>query len=298
LLGQYLIAFREALETALIAAIILSYLSRSRRAFLTSYIWVGIILATVASITFGVLTWFTYEILSESFKLLFEALTAFIAVFVLSSMIYWMAIRGRYIREEVEKHVEVAASLSTRVSLISLSFVVAFREGFEMVLFITPFMLNDILPTLTGTLLGILTALFIAYGIFMFGMKINLQRFFYFTSILLILLAGGLAGYGVHELLEYYEQIRFKLGWLAEPAYKLNISADSPFHHKGLIGSVFAVMLGYTVSPEWARIIVHLSYLAITLPFIMWTYKKANKEGRRKVQGKISAWRQSCCERY
>jgi high-affinity iron transporter len=297
LLGQYLIAFREALETALIAAIILSYLKRNGKAFLTRYVWVGIILATVASITFGALTWFTYEILSESFKLLFEALTAFIAVFVLSSMIYWMAIRGRYIQEEVEKHVEVAASLNTMVSLISLSFVVAFREGFEMVLFITPFMLNDILPTLTGTLLGILTAVFLAYGIFMFGMKINLQRFFYFTSILLILLAGGLAGYGVHELLEYYEQIGFKFGWLAEPAYKLNISADSPFHHKGLIGSVFAVMFGYTVSPEWARIIVHLSYLAITLPFIMWTYKKANKEGRRKVQGKISAWRQSCCER-
>jgi len=278
LLGQYLIAFREALETALIVAIISSYLMRSGRAFLTRYVWVGIILATVASITFGALVWFTYGILSETPKLLFEALTAFVAVFVLSSMIYWMAIRGRYIREEMEKRVEVAASLSSMVSLISLSFVVAFREGFEMVLFITPFLLTDILPTLIGALLGILTAVFLAYGIFTLGMKINLQRFFYFTSILLILLAGGLAGYGVHELLEYYKQIGFKVGWLAEPAYRLNIPADNPFHHKGLIGSVFAVMFGYTVSAEWARIIVHLLYLAIALPLIIWTYKKINKE--------------------
>ena len=278
MLGQYLIAFREALETALIAAIILSYLKRGGRAFLTRYVWVGIILATFVSITFGALVWFTYGILSETFKLLLEALTAFVAVFILSSMIYWMTIRGRYNREEMEKRVEVAASSSTKVSLISLSFVVAFREGFEMVLFITPFLLTDTLPTLIGALLGILTAVFLAYGIFTLGMKINLQRFFYFTSILLILLAGGLAGYGVHELLEYYEQIGFKVGWLAESAYRLNIPADSPFHHKGLIGSVFAVMFGYTVSAEWARIIVHLLYLAIALPFIMWTYKKMNEE--------------------
>jgi high-affinity iron transporter len=277
-LGQYLIAFREALETALIAAIILSYLKRSGRAFLTRYIWVGIILAATFSITFGTLVWFTYSILSETFKLLFEALTAFVAVFVLSSMIYWMAVRGRYIREEMEKRVKVAASLSTIVSLISLSFIVAFREGFEMVLFITPFLLTETLTTLLGAFFGILTAVLLAYGIFVLGMKINMQRFFYFTSIMLILLAGGLAGYGTHELLEYYEQIGFNVSWLAEPAYTLNIPVDSPFHHKGLIGSVLAVMFGYTVSAEWARIIVHFSYLAIALPLVIWIYRKIDKE--------------------
>ena len=147
-----------------------------------------------------------------------------------------------------------------------------------MVLFITPFLLTETLTTLLGAFFGILTAVFLAYGIFVLGMKINLQKFFYFTSIMLILLAGGLAGYGTHELLEYYEQIGFNVSWLAEPAYALNIPVDSPFHHKGLIGSVFAVMFGYTVSAEWARMIVHFSYLAIALPLVIWIYRKTSRE--------------------
>ncbi|MEM3459408.1 MAG: FTR1 family protein [Candidatus Bathyarchaeia archaeon] len=272
--GQYLITFRETLEAALIAAIILSYLARSGRHGLTRYVWYGISSAVVASLSISVIVWFTYGILPDTFRLLFEALAAFIAVAVLSFMIYWMAVKGRHIREETEKHVERAASRSAIIGLSSLGFIVVFREGFETVLFLTPFLLNDAIATLTGMLLGILTAVLLAYGIFVAGMKINLQRFFYLTSVMLILLAGGLAGYGTHELLEYYEETGFKAGWLSESAYALNIPADSPLHHKGVIGSIFAVLFGYTVSAEWARIIVHISYLAIALPLVMWVYRK------------------------
>ncbi len=88
------------------------------------------------------------------------------------------------------------------------------------------------------------------------------------------MLAGGLAGYGTHELLEYYENSGANTGWFGEVAFNLNIPSDNPFHHKGLIGSIFAVMFGYTTSAEWARIIVHLSYLAVMLPIIFFIYKK------------------------
>jgi high-affinity iron transporter len=137
-----------------------------------------------------------------------------------------------------------------------------------------PFLLIDAFATLAGMFVGLLTAVLLAYGLFAIGMKISLQRFFYFTIIMLILLAGGLAGYGAHELLEYYEETGFQVGWLNEPAYVLNIPLDSPFHHKGWIGSIFAVMFGYTVSAELARIIVHISYLAVALPLVIWVYKK------------------------
>jgi high-affinity iron transporter len=45
MLGQYLITFREAFEAALITAIILSYLLRSGRHGLVSYVLYGVILA-------------------------------------------------------------------------------------------------------------------------------------------------------------------------------------------------------------------------------------------------------------
>jgi len=62
-------------------------------------------------------------------------------------------------------------------------------------------------------------------------------------------------------------------GWLGNYAYVLDIPSESPFHHKGVIGSIFAVMFGYTVKAEWARVIVHLVFLTISLPLVVFAYK-------------------------
>jgi len=92
-----------------------------------------------------------------------------------------------------------------------------------------------------------------------------------------LLTYDGLAGYSVHELIEYYGKTGIQMGWLAEPAYALNIPSDSQLHHKGMIGSIFAATFGYTVSPEWARVIVHLAYQATMLPLVVWIYKKGKR---------------------
>lgn len=193
---------------------------------------------------------------------------------MLSSMIYWMATKGKELRVEVESRVETIATGGAPFALTSFSFIVVIREGLETVLFLTPFLLRDIIDTLVGAVLGIVASLTIAYAIFLIGMKIDIRRFFYFTSILLVLLAGGLAGYGIHELVEYSKETGVKLGWLGEYAYVLDVPKDSPLHHKGTIGSVFAVMFGYTVKAEWIRVIVHLAYLAIAFPMVVLIYKK------------------------
>jgi len=274
ILGQYLITFREVLEAAFIIAIMLSYLIRTHRNKLVRYVWYGVYLAILTSLSLGAFIWFIYGTLTETSRLLFEALAAFLAVIVLSSMIYWMAIKGKYIRQEIEKHIEIVTTKGTIIGLISFAFIIVFREGFESILFLTPFLLDDAIPTFIGMIAGMIAAFILSYSIFIAGMRINLRNFFYLTNILLILLAGGLAGYGVHELLEYYEKTGVHTGWLAEPAYSLNIPEDSLLHHKGIIGSIFAVMFGYSISPEWVRIIVHLIYLAIMLLIIIQVYKK------------------------
>jgi high-affinity iron transporter len=76
----------------------------------------------------------------------------------------------------------------------------------------------------------------------------------------------------MHELIEGTGASSW--GWLGQAAYDLQIPADHPLHHKGIVGSIFAVMFGYTVKAEWARVIVHVSYLAVALPLIMWIYQK------------------------
>jgi len=274
MLGQYLIAFREVLEAALITSIVLAYLARTGRNPLSRYVWYGVFSATVASVVLGTSIWLAYGTLSKSVQVLFEGVAALIAVVVLSSMIYWMATKGKELKVEVERRLEVIATSGAALGLVSFAFIAVFREGLETVLFLTPFLVTDTVATVAGLFLGTLTSLALAYGIFVVGMKINIRRFFYFTSILLVLLAGGLAGYGVHELIEYSEFAGTGLGWLGSPAYVLSVPSDSPFHHKGVIGSIFAVMFGYTVKAEWLRLIVHFGYLALVLPMVIWVYKK------------------------
>ncbi|MCW4020199.1 MAG: FTR1 family protein [Candidatus Bathyarchaeota archaeon] len=278
MLGQFLLAFREALEAAFITAIILAYLKRTKRNSLSRYIWYGVYAAVAASLIFGVSIWLIYGGLSVSAKALFEGAAALFAASVLSSMIYWMATKGKELRTELERKVEDIATRQATVGLISFAFVAVFREGLETVLFLTPFLLEDATSTLVGASLGILASSAFAYGIFVVGMKINMKKFFYLTSILLILLAGGLAGYGVHELVEYSEEMGIELGWIGQPAYVLDIPKDNVLHHKGAIGSIFAVMFGYTVKAEWARMIVHLSYLAATLPLLVRVYRKGRTQ--------------------
>ncbi len=274
MIGQFLLAFRETLEAALIIAIVLTYLSRTRRKTLIRYAWYGVYTAVAASIALGVLVWLLFGGLVGPSKALFEGVAALIAVSVLSSMIYWMATKGKKIREELEKQLETIAARNTIMALMSFSFIVVFREGLETVLFLSPFMVEDAAGTLVGAAIGVILSLILAYAIFVVGMKINIRKFFYVTSILLVFLAAGLVGYGAHELVEYSKDSGVETGWLGEYAYTLDIPESSPLHHKGVIGSILAVMFGYTVKAEWLRLIVHLVYLVGALPLVVHIYRK------------------------
>lgn len=274
MLGQLIIMLRESFEAVLITSIILAYLKRTNREHLTKYVWYGFYVAIVFSVLLGVAIWSVYGSLERNAQILFEGSAAWLAVIVLSSMIYWMALKGKRIKEELEIKVERAISRGVVVGLFSFAFIIVFREGLETVLFLTPFLVSDILGTLLGTFLGGIGAIMISYMIYSVGMKINLRRFFYYTSILLILLAGGLAGYGTHEFIEYSESIGIELGWLAEKAYVLPISSDNVFHHKSVIGAILAVMFGYTTEAEWARLIIHILYLTIAIPLVVNIYRR------------------------
>jgi len=275
MLGQFVITLREGFEAGLIIGIMIAYLIRTNRNNLVKYVFSGSYLAIILGIIIGAFVFLIYGTLSRSFQLLFEVLAAYLAVAVLTTVILWMITKGKTIKKEIERKVEISITKGTMLALASFAFVVVFREALETVLFLTPFILIAFQDTLIGTILGILFALFLSYGIFKLGMKINIRRFFYFTSIIIILLAGGLAGYGTHELIEYLEDSNVQLGFWAEKAYDLKISKDDLLHHKNVIGSIFAVMFGYSVSMEWLRLIVHLTYLSIFIPVTIIVYRRA-----------------------
>lgn len=270
--AQYLLTFREVLEAALLTAIILSYLVMTDRVGMKRYAWYGVGLAVGGSFVLGLVVLVLYGSLAEGDKVLFEGIAALIAVAVLTSMIYWMAVKARTMKARIEGRVEAAVTQGTVLGVAIVTFVLVFREGLETVLFLSPFMVQDILGTLLGAFLGVAAGLALAYAVFAFGVRLNLRRFFYFTSILLILLAGGLLGYAIHELSKYAAIQGINLGWWGQVAYTLPIAEESLLHHKNVIGSVFAVMFGYTVQPEWGRLLAHAAYLAVALPLVIYIY--------------------------
>lgn len=272
--GQSLIVFREALEAALLISIILAYLTRSGKEQFRSSVWYGVGGALALSLVIGIGIWQFYGGLSDASMKLFEAIASFIAVIVLTSMVIWMAKKAGSIRDDVGTRIGSAVRRESRLGVAAVAFILVFREGFETILFLIPFATDDPGGTLLGTGMGLIAALAISFAIFRIGIRLDLRRFFSATSIMLILLAGGLAGYGVHELIEYWESVGHDPGWLGSYAFNLGISEDNPFHHKGGIGSVFAVLFGYSVKMEWARIIVHGVYLATVLPMTLRIYRR------------------------
>jgi high-affinity iron transporter len=147
MLGQLLIALREGFEAALITTVILAYLIRIERRSLTKYVWMGVYLSIALSFLIGATIWVTYGILPKEAQVLFEGVAALVAVAVLTSMIYWMALKGRRIKEEIEgklrslvrEEVMVVSGRSSvsayllkkraAIAFITLSFIVVFREG-------------------------------------------------------------------------------------------------------------------------------------------------------------------------
>jgi High-affinity Fe2+/Pb2+ permease len=275
MLGQFVITLREVFEAALIVSIIIAYLLRTGRVNLTKYTFYGSYLAIILGIIIGIFIFLIYGTLSPIHKTLFEAIAAYLAVGVLTSVILWMITKGKTLKIEIERKVEISITKGAVMAFLFLSFVIVFREVLETVLFLTPFIFISLNDTILGASLGIFIALLLAYSIFKLGMNINIRRFFYLTSFLIILLAGGLAGYGTHELIEYFEDSNIQLGFLSEKAFSLNIGEDNLLHHKNIIGSIFAVMFGYSVSMEWLRLIVHITYLLIFIPLTIILYRKA-----------------------
>lgn len=253
-------------------AVIIAYLKRTNRDNQIKEVWTGVGLSLLVSTMLGIIILKFYGGFEE--KELFEGVASYIAVVVLTSMIYWMATKGKNIKAEIESKVSKAIS---PLALIGFTFIVVFREGLETVLFLTPFATQDLSGTLAGLVTGLIGALVLAYLIYGVGMKINLRTFFYYSSILLVFVAAGLAGYGTHELIEWGQEEGFNLGFLGEKAYDLGIPSDSVWSHKGAIGSVFAVLFGYSTKMEWGRVIVQFGYLIFGLYLVLRAYGKEPK---------------------
>ena len=279
-----LITFREALEAALIVAIIVSYLQKVGKSSLSRYAYLGSGAAILLSLALGYLVQSLYGGLSDVAAQLFEGIASLTAVAVLTYMIFWMTGHSRSIKGELHDKIDVAINRNELFSIASLAFVAVFREGLETVLFLSTLFIQDATGTLVGVMFGGGIVLGLAVLLIRGTYKLDLKRFFGYTSVLLVVFAAGLAGYGVHELIEAGEGVGFDFGVLGEKPFDINppLNPDGSYpllHEKGVLGSILKALVGYDGNPEWLRIVVYLGYWLAVGSYVYRSYRGTKATG-------------------
>lgn len=268
--SSFLVTFREAFEAILLMVILISYLKKTDEVFLIKPAYMGGSLGAVISVTAGVTLYLLYISIDLD---LAEAIASFIAVPVITSVVYWMATKGR---EVIYKGVTKAIAGGV-VGVVFTAFVFVFREGLETVLLTQPYVLRDIVSTFIGILLGLIIALAIGYLFYRGALKLSLRIFFVITSILLVLIAGGILGYGVHEFIEYLEKNSYELGIWREYAYKLPIDRSNVLYDKNIVGAILALMFGYATKMELLRFVAQISYQILGVIILLKIYSKPKR---------------------
>jgi FTR1 family protein len=193
-----IITLREGVEAALIVGITLVYLNKIGRPELRKSVYWALGAAFAASVG-GAVALSRAQINQD----IFEGWVMLGAAFFVVTMIVFMMRTARHLKGHIEGKIGSFADKGSPIGLFLFVFLMVLREGVETVLILSAVSLNSSeLLSFLGTLLGV--ALAVVFGVtFVKGsVRINLQKFFKVTTVILFFVAGQLLVSGLHELSE------------------------------------------------------------------------------------------------
>lgn len=265
MIANFLIGLREGLEAALIVGILVAYLNKVQRRDKLKTLWIGVSAAIITSIVTGLIFAFFVTDAPEGTQEAIAGITSLFAVGFVTWMIFWMAKQSRNLAGELHGKMERAMEVSG-LTLAGVAFFAVIREGIETSLFLWSATSATGAETnpLLGASLGLATATVLGVLIYKGAVKLNLSKFFAYTGAFLVIVAAGIAAYGIHELQE--------IGWLPVlTAKSYDLTAVFPD------GSAQEVLLrgtiGFNADPTQLESMVWLLYTGI----IGYLFIKANR---------------------
>lgn len=199
-LAALLIGLREGLEAALIVSILIAYARKLGRDDLRRRIWLGVISAVVLSAVLGAVFTFGRSRLSFKAQEIIGGSMSLLAVVMITAMVVWMVTSGPKLKKSLESGVDAAVMAGSGTALTVLAFVSVAREGIETTLILWGW--TDTVTALAGALLGIGLAVVMGWGLFKGILRIDLGKFFTWSGAFLLIVAGGILAYGIHDLQE------------------------------------------------------------------------------------------------
>lgn len=263
MLPSFVITLREGLEASLIIGIIAAFLVREGRRDALKAMWVGVGAAVVVCIAVGAGLRIVDHELPERGQETLETVIAFVAVAMVTYMIVWMTRHARGLRGALEHTAADAVAAGSVGALVTMAFLAVFREGFETSVFLIAVFQQNTTPVAAsaGAILGLLAAIAIGWGIFRGGVRLNLQRFFKVTGVVLVIVAAGLVASGIHSAQE--------LGWIN--------GADDGFlelawlvHPDTWTASLLTGILGLREEMSAAMVLGWLLYAVPMTCYVLW----------------------------
>lgn len=250
MLNSFIIVFREGFESFLLVAVIVSYLRKSSQGWLTSTVYIAIVVALTTSAGLGyVLTqgvddstvhsifgstlgaYVTSFLANESLR---EGILGVVAILMVGSLVIYMWRTGPKVQQRMKNRLHAVSSRSSRIAGVAGVFLFTFlmitREGMETALMLLQVRSSDML---SGALLGLFAAAGFAWAWAKFGHLINVKRFFQVTGIFLLLFMVQVGIYSFHEFSE--------AGWL--PNSDMLHAATEKFSPDGLYGKWFSLVM-------------------------------------------------------
>lgn len=242
--------FREGMEAFLIMVLILQFLNRSGRTGLVRFVILAAVTSILLSVLLGyLLSWFGNSLgkLDATGKL-WESGASLLAVALVVMFILWMIRHGAHLKEEITG--EIAKDLRpSAIYLVTL--VLIAREGVEIAIFSFAGKF-----AYSAVLMGVGLAFVLALLVYFSMVRVPLRVLFQITLVYLILQAGYLAGYGLHEGLSALKELA-----LISPESPLflklfNLSGGILDHKSGPLGIALNILLGWYSKPEILQFIL------------------------------------------
>ena len=254
LLPGMVVGFREGLEAFLVVAIALRFLERSGRGDSRRAVWAGAASGLALSFAFGAALFAAADALGGAGRAvkLWESGASIAATLLVGTFIVWMIRHGAEMAGAVERGVAAKAG-GLGIAFVILAMVL--REGVEIALFA----FAGTYP-LAGIALGLVGALVLVYLVFASLVRVNLTAIFNATLVYLILQAGFLLGYGIHEGLS-----ALKDSGALDPASPLlakafDLSTTILDHKQGPLGLPLYALVGWYSRPEWVQFAAQYLY--------------------------------------
>lgn len=256
MIAAFLITFREVIEASLIVATILGILTRTHQKKGIRTVWtaaasaaaVSIVLLGAASL-FGIKIQQVYSGKIEEF--IEGILMAMSAIFITWAVFFLHKYFAQYKTHLLVK-IRSTMEQEEQKGLFWLAFTAVFREGFEIILFLsTIFFSSNPTEIFMGFTSGLIGGLLISLGLFAATLKLPVLYAFRATSALLILFAAGLFARGIHEFAE--------AGILPE----LTTVTFSFIPAKTTIaGDMIKAVFGITQTMDIAQLFIYVAYVA------------------------------------